>query len=167
MDSPETKADTPKSKVEAPTTPKATAKKETQEKRYEPKESKPAEKTTTQKAKNENDKVDPDFYRHEYYNVDNLYKNRLHEVKPAKDKNESEYERGLRLWERTSEGGLIAGENSRQPGAQPVRKEDESDREINEETRMEMIRNRRNNYRQRRYPESDQSQNQDNIDKKT
>jgi PRC-barrel domain len=161
---PGTNVDTPRSNVESATARDASVKrdtpvnKETTDKRFEPKESKAVEKTTSDKAKNENDNVDPDFYRHEYYNVDNLYKNRLHEVKPAKNKNESEYERGLRLWERRSEGGLIADESSGQRSAQPMRKEGESYREMDEETRMEMIRNRRNNYRQRRYPQTDGSQ---------
>jgi len=164
VDSPRTQVDTPRSKAESPTT-REHIKKETTDKRFEPKHEKPVQKTAD-KVKNENDKVDPDFYRHEYYNLDNLYKNRLHEVKPAKNKNESEYERGLRLWERRSEGGLIADESSRQPGAKPMRKEGESYREVDEETRMEMIRNRRNNYQQRRYPESDRTQDED-VDKTT
>src|SRR6185503_779599 len=38
---------------------------------------------------------DSDFYIHEHYNLDNLYKNRLHKATPPE--NESEYYRGLRL----------------------------------------------------------------------
>ncbi|HET6767593.1 MAG TPA: PRC-barrel domain-containing protein, partial [Chitinophagaceae bacterium] len=56
------------------------------------------------KVKKGIDEWDPDFYTHEHYNLDNLYKNRLNET--DRDKiNESEYEQGLRLWERRSEGG--------------------------------------------------------------
>lgn len=84
-------------------------------------------------VKKGSDEIDPDFYTHEHYNLDNLYKNRLHEADHKKT-NESEYERGLRLWERMSEGGIM-----------------ERDREIDEATRAEMLRNRRDLYRQRRY----------------
>ena len=79
------------------------------------------------------DEIHPDFYTHEHYNLDNLYKNRLNDA-DLKKTNESEYERGLKLWERRSEGGII-----------------ETDREINEATRAELLRNRRDLYRQRRY----------------
>jgi sporulation protein YlmC with PRC-barrel domain len=103
--------------------------------------------------KKKDDEVDSDFYGHEYYNVDNLYKNRLHEAQPV-NKNESEYERGLRLWERRSEGGILAGETRREAGA-PQR---DSYREIDEQTRMETIKNRRDNYRQRRYHDEDRPQ---------
>lgn len=113
-------------------------------------EPQPAKGKTASESRHETEKVDPDFYRHEYYNVDNLYKNRLHEVKPTKGKNESEYERGLRLWERRSEGGIIADDSKRRENAQPARDES-GDRELDEETRTQMIRDRRNNYRQRRY----------------
>jgi hypothetical protein len=77
---------------------------------------------------------DPDFYKHEQYNLDNLYKNRLHEMAPSK-KEESEFERGLRLWERRSEGGII----------------DERNYEMDEDERNRMIRTRRESYRKRRY----------------
>lgn len=103
------------------------------------------------KKQEEKKETDPDFYRHEYYNLDNLYKNRLHEVQPAKNKNESEYERGLRLWERRSEGGLIPGDKSHEASGQPSREGRSNYREMDEEARMEMVRNRRNNYQHRRY----------------
>lgn len=83
----------------------------------------------------------PDFYQHDYFNDDNLYKNRLHEAQPGKS--ESEYERGLRLWEKRSEGGIIPDTNYRREGQY-------SEREIEEHARMEMVRNRRNTYQQRR-----------------
>ena len=73
------------------------------------------------------DEIDPDFYSHEHYNADNLYKNRLHQAESQK-LNESEYERGLKLWERRSEGGII-----------------------DEESRMSAVRDRRNKYQEKRY----------------
>lgn len=91
-----------------------------------------------------------DFYGHQYFNDDNLYKNRLHEARPAASKN-SEYERGLRLWERRSEGGIIAGDStSKHTGSSNQGREQNWERELKEEERMEMVRNRRNNYEQRR-----------------
>jgi sporulation protein YlmC with PRC-barrel domain len=90
-----------------------------------------------------------EFYQHDYYNDDNLYKHRLHEAQPVQ-KQESEYERGLRLWEKRSQGGILTGssstgrrERSEQPGI-------DSEREIPENSRMEMVRNRRNAYEQKR-----------------
>ena len=105
----------------------------------------------------EHDEVDPDFYRHEYYNLDNLYKNRLHEVKPVERKSESEYERGLRLWERRSEGAVIPDDKRRESTSQPARETGGGYRELDDEQRMEMIRNRRNNYQQRRYADTERS----------
>jgi sporulation protein YlmC with PRC-barrel domain len=85
------------------------------------------------KVKNATDEIHPDFYTHEHYNLDNLYKNRLSESNQNKT-NESEYERGLKLWERRSEGGII-----------------ETGREMDEATRAELLKNRRDVYRQRRF----------------
>jgi sporulation protein YlmC with PRC-barrel domain len=113
------------------------------------------EKRETREGK-EHDEVDPDFYRHEYYNLDNLYKNRLHEVKPVEKRRESEYERGLRLWERRSEGAVIPDDKRRESTNLPGR-EAGGYGELDEQQRMEMIRNRRNNYQQRRYPETERS----------
>jgi len=79
------------------------------------------------------EELDKDFYQHEHYNLDNLYKNRLHEIPPAR-KEETEFEHGLRLWERRSEGGIL-------------------ENEIEDNVRNDMIRNRRTAYRQRRYNE--------------
>jgi len=92
----------------------------------------------------ESDEVAPDFYRHEHYSLDNLYKNRLHEMEPAKNK-ESEYEQGLRLWERRSEGGIIE-ETDRINKNVPYDQIDEADRD-------KIIRGRRTKYRERRYNE--------------
>jgi len=85
------------------------------------------------------DEHHPDFYKHDYFNDDNLYKHRLHEAQPVKK--ESEYEHGLRLWERRSDGGVIPESD---------RRENYREREIEEDARMEMVRNRRNAYEQRR-----------------
>ena len=82
----------------------------------------------------------PDFYKHDYFNDDNLYKHRMHEAQPVQ--NDSDYDRGLRLWEKRSEGGLLpdSSENRNNYG----------DQEIEENARMEMVRNRRSAYEQRR-----------------
>lgn len=82
----------------------------------------------------------PEFYKHEYFNDDNLYKHRLHEAQPVKK--ESEFERGLKLWEKRSEGGIIPDSSGR--------RENYRENEIEEEARMEMVRNRRSAYQQRR-----------------
>lgn len=81
-----------------------------------------------------------DFYKHDYFNDDNLYKHRLHEAQQVKK--ESEYEKGLRLWEKRSEGGIIPDDSGR--------RENYREREIEKNARMEMVRNRRNAYEQRR-----------------
>ena len=84
---------------------------------------------------------DPLFYKHDYFNDDNLYRHRLNEAQTMK-KEESEYERGLRLWEKRSQGGIMASEARQTDNA--------GSRELEEEARMEMVRNRRNTYEQRR-----------------
>ena len=107
--------------------------------------------TPSKKSSNERketDEVDPEFYKHENYNLDNLYKNRLHEAEPAKSKNESEYDKGLRLWERRSEGGLISDE-TRQKGMPP--RDRDYYRDLDDETREQIIRQRRSAYQHRRY----------------
>jgi hypothetical protein len=76
------------------------------------------------------DDLDPDFYSHEYYNTDNLYRNRLANRKRS---NESDYEHGLGLWEKRSEGGII----------------DTSD--LTEREREKLLKYRRELYRERRY----------------
>jgi len=87
------------------------------------------------------EEMDPEFYKHDYFNDDNLYKHRLHEAQPA-SKGESEYERGLRLWEKRSQGGILPKETD---GNDQYNK-----KELEEEARMELVRNRRTNYEQRR-----------------
>ncbi|HWI90326.1 MAG TPA: PRC-barrel domain-containing protein [Flavisolibacter sp.] len=86
------------------------------------------------------DEHHPEFYKHDYFNDDNLYKHRLHEPEPVKK--ESEFEKGLRLWEKRSEGGIIPDNSSS--------RENYREREIEENARMEMVRNRRSTYEQRR-----------------
>lgn len=95
-------------------------------------------KETMHAVKND-DEHDAEFYSHDYYNDDNLYKHRLHEAQSAKI--ESEYEKGLRLWEKRSEGGILPDS---------TRHESYRENKIDENARMEMVRNRRNAYEQRR-----------------
>lgn len=83
---------------------------------------------------------DSEFYTHDYFSQDNLYKHRLHQAQPSNA--QSEYEKGLRLWERRSEGGII-------PDG-PGTRENYRERQVEENARMEMVRNRRNAYEQRR-----------------
>ena len=84
------------------------------------------------KVIDENDDMDPDFYTHEHYNADNLYKNRANRQKKPKLQ-DSEYDHGLRLWEKRNEGEVI----------------DTSD--LTEEERMKLLKYRRELYRERRY----------------
>jgi hypothetical protein len=87
-----------------------------------------------------------DFYKHDYYNDDNLYKNRLHEARPVqKAQSESEYENGLRLWQKRSEGGILPNDETGRGSSRSYEQ-----KEINEDARMEMVRNRRNTYEQKR-----------------
>ena len=80
----------------------------------------------------ENDDMDPDFYTHEHYNADNLYKNRANrQKKPTLQ--DSDYDHGLRLWEKRNESEAI----------------DTSD--LTEEERMKLLKYRRELYRERRY----------------
>lgn len=98
---------------------------------------------TTQTSTTQN--TEAGFYNNDYFNDDRLYHNRLHEL-DGKRKQESEYENGLRLWEKRSQGGILEdGERERR------RESEHEEREVNEEARMEMVRNRRNNYEQKRY----------------
>lgn len=107
------------------------------------------------KNRSSRDEVDPDFYRHESYNLDNLYKNRMHQARPANDDGGSEYERGLRLWERRSEGTVIPGDRTKQDATS--HEEFISDNaELDDESRQELIRSRRDTYRRQRYPDGNQ-----------
>jgi len=76
--------------------------------------------------------IESDFYSHEHYNLDNLYKNRPSQEK-AQRLQDSEYDQGLRLWEKRSGGETI----------------DTSD--LTEEEREKLLKYRRELYRQRRY----------------
>jgi len=107
--------------------------------------------------------LSPDFYHHDYFNDDNLYKQRLHE---AKTKEKSEYEKGLKLWEKRSEGGIIPGKEAGRGSSRSKSKMD-----MPEATRIEMVRNRRQAYEQRRngglgrdhYPGGDRGSIEDRI----
>lgn len=99
----------------------------------------------------ETEEYGTDFYQHDYYNDDNLYKNRLHQAQQAQSaqgNQESDYERGLRLWEQRSEGGIIAGDNTANQNRE---------RELSEEKRLEMVHNRRKLYEDRRTQSGHQS----------
>lgn len=79
-----------------------------------------------------NDDLDPDFYSHDHYSTDNLYKNRSHAAELQNEK-EGEFEQGLRLWEKRNENGIL----------------DTSD--LTPEEREKLLRYRRELYRERRY----------------
>jgi len=78
--------------------------------------------------------IESDFYSHEHYNLDNLYKNRPNREKRQRLQ-DSEYDQGLRLWEKRSGDETI----------------DTSD--LTEEEREKLLRYRRELYRERRYKE--------------
>jgi sporulation protein YlmC with PRC-barrel domain len=106
---------------------------------------------------------EPEFYKHDYFNDDNLYRNRMQE-NTSNQNRDPEYERGLRLWERRSQGGILATGNSSEGsgGRNQSREGSYREREIDEKARMEMVRNRRNNYQQRRGTDSREG----NIDRR-
>ena len=78
------------------------------------------------------DDLDPDFYSHEYYNTDNLYKNRLNRERRPSLQN-SDYDHGLHLGEKRNVGETI----------------DTSD--LTDEERQKLLKFRRELYRERRY----------------
>lgn len=110
--------------------------------------------------KNSNMAEQEDFYRHSYFDDDHLYKNRLHEAEMADVKRErdqqlrqnesdrdqqyarnqqqDEYNRGLLLRQREQETGSVNNDR------------EDRDRDISEERRLEMVRNRRQSYESRR-----------------
>lgn len=90
---------------------------------------------TRESKKESGDETDPEFYRHEYYNLDTIYKNRMHEAQPV---NRNEYDEGLHLWEKRSEGGIIEEGQRRER------------REMDEKQHAEMVKNRRSAYEERR-----------------
>jgi sporulation protein YlmC with PRC-barrel domain len=77
--------------------------------------------------------IEQDFYSHEHYNLDNLYKNRPNREKRQRLQEDSQYDQGLRLWEKRSEGETI----------------DTSD--LTEDERQKLLKYRRDLYRERRY----------------
>lgn len=95
--------------------------------------------TTAQQPTAKTEEHEDDFYQHEYFHDDNLYKHRLHEAEKKKD--ESEYDKGLQLWELRSEGGVLPGE---------ARQSKNRERQVSEESRMEAVRARRKEYEERR-----------------
>jgi len=80
----------------------------------------------------EEDELDPEFYSHEHYSTENLYRNRSQKM-PAKN---TDYDRGLNLWERRN------ADNTLEPYT-----------DMDDEKRKEIIRNRRKAYMQTRYRE--------------
>ena len=78
-----------------------------------------------------NDDLDPEFYSHDHYNTDNLYKNRA--TKKKRLVKESEYDEGLGVWERRNDGEII------------------NTSDLTEEERNKLLRYRRELYRERRY----------------
>jgi hypothetical protein len=86
------------------------------------------------------------FYNHDYFDDDNLYKDRLH-LLPKSQNKESDYERGLKLWERRSDGGTIPEGGSRRRENVTGREEGFTERQRKEE--LEAVRNRRNSNEQR------------------
>jgi len=82
------------------------------------------------------------FYQHAFFSDYNLYKNRrMTEAKPEASEQDSDYERGLRLWELRSEGGVIPDSNENNTS---------SARNYSDEQRREMVQNRRRSYEERR-----------------
>jgi sporulation protein YlmC with PRC-barrel domain len=99
----------------------------------------------------------PDFYKHDYFNDDNLYKDRLHQLPSGKNK-DSDYERGLRLWERRSEGGILSGDDSNRRN-RTGNEDSYSERERSE--RLQTVQNRRSDDQQ------NDSRNRDNNEERT
>jgi len=103
--------------------------------------------TTGMAPKGEGMEPEPEFYKHDYFNDDNLYRHRLQENTGNKA---SEYDRGLQLWERRSQGGALAADNSGTSNRDRSRTGGDVERKVDERARMEMVRDRRNSYEQRR-----------------
>ncbi|HJW16709.1 MAG TPA: PRC-barrel domain-containing protein [Flavisolibacter sp.] len=99
-----------------------------------------------------NAEPNPEFYRHDYFNDDNLYRNRSNRTSSAQAVN-NDYERGLRLWESGSQGGIVgSGTDINNRSGNDIRREESyrGQGNINEQDRMQRIRNRRDQYEQRR-----------------
>jgi hypothetical protein len=82
------------------------------------------------------------FYQHAFFSDYNLYKNRrMTESKPEAQEGDSDYERGLRLWELRSEGGVIPDSSESTSQTRTA---------YTDEQRKEMVRERRQSYEERR-----------------
>lgn len=81
------------------------------------------------------------FYQHSFFNDYNLYKNRQQESSLSQSEKDSDYERGLRLWELRNEGDSLTDETA---GTE------NRSRNITDEQQKERIRDRRNEYEERR-----------------
>lgn len=114
---------------------------------------------------------DSDFYRHEHFDDNNLYKNRTREERMApvnnnrenrQDRQDAEHREGLRIWHLRGDDSTTSGEANRQH---------DNDRDMDDQRRMDMVRNRRQAYEDRRgthnsdrdFNQSDDSRN-DNRD---
>jgi sporulation protein YlmC with PRC-barrel domain len=86
---------------------------------------------------------EPDFYKHDYYNDDNLYRDRLHQVEKNKAA-DSEYENGLRLWERRSQGGVIQDQSGSTGSTRNTSSSIQREERVEDESMMH-VRNNRNN----------------------
>lgn len=88
------------------------------------------------------------FYQHTFFNDYNLYRNRQQRTASSGTNNDPDYERGLRLWEMRYESSEDTGDTTPRT---------HREREMNEESRMEVVRNRRRSYEERRgYPHRDE-----------
>lgn len=88
------------------------------------------------------------FYQHPYFNDENLSRNRSQQNTGERTERESDYERGLRLWEQRSQGGILSTDTHTDAGR---------DRETGDDRRREMIRDRRAAYENRRGPRKKKS----------
>lgn len=88
-----------------------------------------------------------DFYQHDYFNEENLYKNRHHEVQLAQHRREQENSR-----EQDNNHGLRISERRIDNNDQYNNTGDRMDREreITDQRRIEMVQNRRRMYEDRR-----------------
>lgn len=88
------------------------------------------------------------FYQHPHFNDENLSRSRSQQSEEKRTETGSDYERGLRLWELRSEGGILPTDTHVDAGR---------DREMGDDRRREMIRNRRATYENRRGPRKKKS----------
>jgi len=81
------------------------------------------------------------FYQHAFFNDYNLYKNRQQDRSLTQETKGSDYERGLRLWELRHEGDTLTDDASATG---------RRNRDLSDESRKELIQNRRRDYEERR-----------------